>query len=179
MSEPTRESTAVRALLADAFDRVAQQVATLTDGLSEDAVTWRPDPGSNSIAWLLWHLTRVQDDHISDLAQRPQVWISQGFQERLALPFDAEATGYGQSSEEVAQVRVSAADLAAYHAAVDEETSRYLHGLTLEELDRVVDTRWDPPVTAAVRLVSVVNDCMEHVGQAAYVKGMAQRRQSD
>jgi uncharacterized damage-inducible protein DinB len=175
MSEPTPESTAVRSLLADAFGRVAQEIASLADGLSDDTVTWRPDAGSNSIAWLLWHLTRVQDDHIADLAQRPQVWTSQGFQERFALPFDADATGYGQSSEEVAQVRVQAADLAAYHAAVDQETSRYLDGLTLEELERVVDTRWDPPVTAAVRLVSVVNDCMEHVGQAAYVKGMAER----
>lgn len=175
MSEPTPESTAVRSLLADAFDRVAQQVDSLTDGLSEDTATWRPDPGSNSIAWLLWHLTRVQDDHIADLAQRPQVWTSQGFQQRLALPFDADATGYGQSSEEVAQVRVPAADLAAYHAAVAQETSRYLDGLTVAELERVVDTRWDPPVTAAVRLVSVVNDCTEHIGQAAYVKGMAER----
>jgi len=170
------EITAVRALLSDAFTRVAEQVAAVTDGLSEEDAAWRPDPAANSIAWLLWHLARVQDDHIADLAGEPQVWTSESFDERFGLPFEPGATGYGQNADEVGQVRASAADLAAYHAAVHHATLRYLDSLTLAELERVVDTRWDPPVTAAVRLVSVIDDCVEHVGQAAYLQGMVQRR---
>ena len=66
--------------------------------------------------------------------------------------------------------------LAQYHGAVHDLTLRYLDGITPAELDRIVDTRWDPPVTAAVRLVSVIGDTMQHLGQAAYVRGLAERR---
>jgi hypothetical protein len=166
----------VRAILSDAFDRVAEQVDAVATDLSVDDAVWRPDPDANSIAWLLWHLTRVQDDHVAGLAGTEQVWTSQGFYDRFGLPFEPTSHGYGHSSEDVAQVRTPPAELAEYHRAVREATGRYLETLTPAELDRVVDTSWDPPVTVAVRLVSVIDDCGEHVGQAAYVKGLAQRR---
>lgn len=167
---------AAKAILSDSFDRVAQQVAAVTDGLSADDAGWRPDPGANSIAWLIWHLTRVQDDHVADLAGTEQVWTTGGWQQRFGLPFEAAETGYGHSADEVGQVAVDPADLAGYQRAVHEATSDYLATLDEAELERIVDTRWDPPVTASVRLVSVVNDCTEHIGQAAYVKGMLGRR---
>lgn len=175
MSEHTAVES-LRALLSDAFDRVAEQVAVLTEDLAVEEAVWRPDPEANSIAWLIWHLTRVQDDHVAALAGTEQVWTSQGFYERFALPFGPEVHGYGHSSEEVAQVRTPPEQLAEYHAAVREATGRYLAVLTPAELERVVDTAWEPPVTAAVRLVSVVDECAAHAGQAAYVKGMARRR---
>lgn len=173
------EHTAVeplRAAFSDAFDRVAERVASVASDLSVEAATWRPDPEANSIAWLLWHLTRVQDDHMAELAGVEQVWTSQGFYERFGLPFGQEAHGYGQSSEEVGRVRTPPGELVEYHQAVRAATGRYLETLTVAELERVVDDSWDPPVTAAVRLVSVIDDCAEHVGQAAYVKGLAERR---
>jgi hypothetical protein len=163
-------------LLVDAFGRVRELVIDLTDGLTDEIATFRPDPGANSIAWLIWHLTRIQDDHVADLAQVEQVWPE--WRERFGLPFSKWATGYGQGPHEVAAVRVSGSLLGAYHQAVHDLTLRYLDGLTGEELDRIVDTRWDPPVTAAVRLVSVVGDTMQHLGQAAYVRGLAERRDS-
>lgn len=163
-----------RALLEDLFDRIRELVVDLTDDLSDEAGSWRPDPGANTIAWLLWHSTRVQDDHIADVAGVEQCWPA--WRDRFALPFDEWATGYGQSTEEVGQVRVPAELLAGYHADVDQLTRRYLASLTREELERIVDTRWDPPVTAAARLVSVVGDLQQHLGQAAYVRGMVQRR---
>ena len=75
--------------------------------------------------------------------------------------------------QEVASVSVSGDLLSGYHQAVHELTLRYVDGITAAELDRIVDTRWDPPVTAAVRLVSVIGDTMQHLGQAAYVRGLA------
>ena len=48
--------------------------------------------------------------------------------------------------------------------------------VTDADLDRVVDERWDPPVTLAVRLVSVLADGLEHAGQAAYIRGVAERQ---
>jgi len=170
------EIDAVRTVLSDSFDRVAEQVQRVTGTLDDDDATWRPDPHANSIAWLVWHLSRVQDDHVADLAGTEQVWTSGGWSDRFALPFDRDAYGYGHSSAEVAQVRTPPADLAAYHQAVHAATARYIDQLTLAELDRIVDRNWDPPVTTSARLVSVINDCTDHVGQAEYVRGMAERR---
>jgi hypothetical protein len=165
-----------RQILTDSFGRVRELVIDLTDGLTDDVATYRPDPGANSIAWLIWHLSRIQDDHVADLAQVEQVWVE--WRERFGLPFGKWATGYGHGPDEVAAVRPGGDLLADYHGAVHELTMRYLDGITAEELDRIVDTRWNPPVTAAVRLVSVVGDTMQHLGQAAYVRGLAQRRDS-
>jgi len=123
----------------------------------------------------VWHVARIQDDHISDLRDAEQTW-TQGWSDRFALPFDESETGYGHSSEEVAAVRASSDDLLGYYDAVHAATAAYLRTVSLDELDRVVDDSWDPPVTLAVRLVSVVTDNLEHVGQAAYVRGIAERR---
>ncbi len=161
-------------ILVDAFGRVRDRVIDLTDGLTDEIATYRPDPGANSIAWLIWHLSRIQDDHVANLAQVEQAWAT--WRERFGLPFSTWATGYGQGPQQVAAVRVSGDLLAEYHRAVHELTMSYLEDLTSEELDRIVDTRWDPPVTTAVRLVSVIGDTLQHLGQAAYVRGLASRR---
>ena len=167
------DSALLESILIDSFTRIRELVVELTDGLSDELAAYRPDEGSNSIAWLIWHLSRVQDDHVAGLAGVEQAWPS--WRDQFGLPFDDWATGYGQSSAEVAAVRVSSELLAGYHAAVHELTLAYLEGITAEELARVVDTRWDPPVTAAVRLVSVLSDALQHLGQAGYVQGLAER----
>ena len=165
-----------RDLLVDAFDRIRDSTVRVVDGLSESELTFRATPDANSIVWLVWHLSRVQDDHIADAAGGAQVWTAGGFAERFGLPFDDEETGYGMSAEEVGAVTgVAAEDLAAYHTAVHDRTIAYLGALTDSELDRVVDEDWDPPVTLAVRLVSVVSDDLQHVGQAAFVRGLLPR----
>ena len=174
---PFRDMTEhAKQILIDAFGRVRELVTDLTDDLTEEIATYRPDPGANSVAWLIWHLSRIQDDHVADLAQVEQAWAE--WRARFGLPFGKWATGYGQGPDEVAAVRVRGDLLADYHRAVHELTLRYLESITSEELDRIVDTRWDPPVTAGVRLVSVIGDTMQHLGQAAYVRGLAQRRDS-
>jgi hypothetical protein len=165
---------AARDLLIDSFGRIRELVVGLTDGLNEDTATYRPDADGNSISWLLWHLTRIQDDHVAGLAQVEQVWPT--WRERFGLPFSDWATGYNQSRKEVAAVRATGDVLAGYHSDVHALTMDYLEPITTEELARVVDTRWDPPVTASVRLVSVLGDTLQHLGQAAYVRGMAERR---
>lgn len=168
--------SAARALLLDAFGRIREGVGELTSGLDPATAEFRPDPGANSIAWLIWHLTRVQDEHVADLAGTEPVWPR--WRDRFDLPFEPDATGYGMTPDEVAQVRASGEFLAGYHAEVHEATTYYLDSLTSEELERVVDDNWDPPVTTAVRLVSVFEDASMHLGQAAYVKGVAERVRS-
>ncbi len=166
-------SALLESMMLDSFARIRELVVELTDGLSDELAVYRPDEEANSIAWLIWHLSRIQDDHVAGLAGVEQVWPV--WRDRFGLPFADWATGYGQTPQEVAAVRVGADLLAGYHADVHQLTLDYLDGITAEELARVVDTRWDPPVTAAVRLVSVVSDALQHLGQAGYVQGLAER----
>lgn len=159
-------------LLVDAFDRVAQSVPQVVDDLSPEQLTHQPSADANSVAWLVWHLARVEDDHLTGIAGGEQVWLSQGWEQRFGLPFDAHDIGYGQTVEQVRAVVVPAELLTGYYAAVHERTVAILRSMDAADLDRVVDRYWDPPVTAGVRLVSVINDVTQHVGQAAYVRGL-------
>lgn len=164
-------------LIVDAFGRVREIVHQVAEGLTAQQLTARLDTDANSIAWLLWHLTRVQDDHIADALDVEQVWTAQGWEQRFNLPFRTGATGYGQRSAEVAAVRVESPDLlTGYYDAVHEQTIERVRDLRDADFDRIVDESWDPPVTLGVRLVSVVSDGLQHAGQAAFVRGVLKRR---
>jgi hypothetical protein len=162
-------------LLSDAFDRVRHSVHSAIDGIEPNRLTWRPDPEANTIAWLIWHLTRVQDDHVAGVAGHEQVWTSAGWADRFELPFAHRETGYGQSPEAVAAVIADADLLIGYYHAVHAATTRFVGALSDSDLDRVVDDNWDPPVTLGVRLLSVISDDLQHAGQAAYLRGLAER----
>ncbi|NND04192.1 MAG: DinB family protein [Acidimicrobiia bacterium] len=168
-----------RDVLTEAFGRVKEWVHSALAGLPTDAINYQPDHESNSIGWLVWHLARVQDDHVAHLAGGHQAYSVDGWAARLGLRADDRDIGYGHTPEQVAEVRFEASDdLLAYYAAVHDRTQQYVDSITPQELDRVVDTNWDPPVTAGVRLVSVMDDCMNHTGQAHYVRGLWERLQS-
>lgn len=163
-------------MLDDAFGRVQGLVRRVLDGLDVDQLAARLDPDTNSIAWLVWHLTRVQDDHVATALGVEQVWTAQGWAERFALPFAHTATGYGHTSAEVESLRGATAELlAGYHDATYEQTVAYVRALRETDLDRVVDPSWDPPVTLGVRLISVLSDDLQHVGQAAFIRGILER----
>lgn len=164
---------AAQELLRDAFTRLIEHVDELTDGLSEQTASYRPTPNTNSIAWLLWHSARVQDIQLADVAGVEQVWIRDGWVDRFGLDLPRNDTGYGHGADEVAKVKAPAALLSGYYHAVHDLTLEYVAGVTAAELARVVDTNWDPPVTASARLVSIIDDCAQHLGQAAYVRGFS------
>ena len=166
------DMTTAADLLVDAFGRVQESVDEALADLTDEELAAGPEPAANSIAWLVWHLTRIQDDHVAGVAGVDQVWTSAGWAERFGLPFKDSATGYGPGPDEVAAVRVASPDLlTGYFEAVHEQTIGYVATLTDDDLARVVDTWWDPPVTLAVRLVSVIGDDLQHAGQAAFLRG--------
>jgi hypothetical protein len=164
-------------LLVDAFGRVRETVQQTVSGLGAEELNARLDPAANSIAWLVWHLTRVQDDHVADAADVEQVWLRDGWVGRFGLPLDPKAIGYGHTTEEVAAVHVEdPALLIDYYEAVHRQTVGYVRNLRDEDFDRIVDRSWNPAVSLGVRLVSVVGDTMMHIGQAEYVRGILDRR---
>ncbi len=164
-------------VLADAFGRIVEDLEFAVAGLTPDELAFRPDPDANSIAWLVWHAIRVQDDHVSALADRPQAWIEDGFEQRFGLGFDPGDIGYGHTTDQVAAVRPEGPELLVdYLRAVAARTLEYVSHVDASELDRIIDRNWDPPVRVGVRLVSVIDDSIQHAGQALYVRGMIERR---
>jgi hypothetical protein len=160
-------------LLTRAYEQIRDLGHRAVDGLTADQLNGRIASNANTISWLIWHLTRVQDDHVADVAGTEQVWTSAGWADRFDLPLDVEATGYGHSVAEVGKVRVDSGELlTGYLDATTEATLTYLGTLSDRDLDRVVDESYDPPVTLGVRLLSVVGDDLQHVGQAAFASGL-------
>lgn len=160
-------------VLLDAFGRIHETVADTLDGVDDESLLRRPGGTGNSIAWLIWHLSRVEDAQVADAAGLAEVWTAQGFAGRFGLPLRAGDTGYGHSSAQVDAVQAPPGLLLDYYDVVHRQTVEYLTALHDEDFDRIIDTRWDPPVTLGVRLVSTIADCFQHVGQAAYAKGLA------
>ncbi len=168
----------VRDVLLDAFARIDEEVRQTLEGLDAEQLAFRPREQANSIAWLAWHLTRVQDDHVSDLAGLAQVWVADGWHARFGKPAEAGDTGFGYTAEQVAAIRPAGPGvLLEYFGVVHARTVEYVRRLEANDLDRELDEpQWQTPVTVGVRLVSVISDCLQHVGQMAYIRGLIEDR---
>ncbi len=163
----------VAALLLELYGRIPPLARRAVEGVDLARLVEPPSPGANTVAWLVWHLARVQDHHVAELLDADQLWVDGDWARGFGLGPDPSNTGYGHSAEEVATVRPERPDvLLEYLAAVDGRTRGMLADLTSADLDRIVDRAWDPPVTLGVRLVSVADDCLQHAGQAAYARGI-------
>ena len=162
----------VAGYLVELYGRLPDLVRGAVDGLDDAVLTRAPGEGANPIAWLVWHLTRVQDHHLAELTGDEQRYLADGWHERFGRGPDPQDHGYGHTAADVASVHGTAADLIAYYDGVHARTIAYLGALRASDLDRVIDERWDPPVTLGVRLASVASDCLQHAGQAAYVRGL-------
>ncbi len=170
------DAAAAQELLRDSFTRLIEHVDDLTDELTDEVSFWRPTPKANSIAWLIWHGARVQDIQISDIAKTEDVWTRERWADRFRMDLPPQDSGYGHGPDDVAKVRAPADLLAGYYHAVHEMTVDFVETLTVADLERIVDRGWNPPVTASARLVSIVDDCAQHLGQAAYVRGIVPDR---
>ena len=164
---------AAREILRDSFTRFIEHADDLTDGLTDDVAYYQPTPEANTITWLIWHTARMQDAQLCDIAGIEQAWFRDGWADRFALDLPRDAHGYGHTPEDVARVRAPADLLAGYYHAVHKLSLEYVASVSADELAKIVDERWTPPVTASARLVSIIDDAAQHLGQAAYIRGLA------
>lgn len=163
-------------LMLDGLERIRSVLHRTLTGLTPDDMHRQPQADANSIAWLAWHLTRVQDVSVSGLAAEEQIWRSRGWQDRFHLPAGASDDGFGHTPEQVAAFRApSIQALLDYHEDVVERSRTYVAALAPADFDRTLDEpQWQPPPTVGVRLVSVLSDNLQHAGQAAYLRGLWQ-----
>ena len=158
-------------LIIDIYVRISQVLERALEGLTQDDLNQQPNPGSNSMGWLAWHLTRVQDRAIADLAGEEQLWIKNEWHSRFIRPADPQDVGVGHSSEDLAAFRSpDAQTLLAYHHAVLERSKHYINNLSQTDLDREIDHPKYPRV--GLRLQSIISDNLQHAGQVAYVRGL-------
>lgn len=166
-------------VVRDGFSRVSEVVNGVMLDITDGELYARLDPDANSIGWLIWHLARVQDDHVSGVAGKQQVWFEKGWCEGFSLSLERRSIGYGHTSEQVRQVSGIPADLLQrYFDDVHAATNEFLSTLEDHDLDRVIDASWDPPVTMGIRLISVISDDLQHGGQAALIRGILSRTEA-
>lgn len=160
-------------ILRDAASRPGIEAAVAVKGLSAEALNAHPGGHPNSIAWLLWHAGRQMDMQLSALNGQPQVWEAQGFRERFNLGELGDTMGYGHTAEQARSIVVEdSALLVEYLVATGEALAAYAETLSEADLSEIIDRSWTPPVTRGVRLVSMIDDAAQHVGQAAYAAGI-------
>lgn len=159
-------------ILKDAAGRPAEAVERLRGQITPHNLNAHIGEQDNSVAWLLWHIGREIDAQTAALSGQSEVWASGGFAQRTGLGKAGAEIGYGQTPEQARAVVVpDAAPLLEYVASASSALIAYLRTLTDEDLDYVVDSSWDPPVTRGARIVSIIDDAAQHVGQAAYALG--------
>ena len=165
-------------IVSDALGRINRILHRAMDGMPADMLNKQPGTAANSMTWLAWHLCRVQDHHISDLLEVPQLWVSDGWAEKFGMAKDEKETGTGHTPEQVEALKVDSPDLPlGYADAVYERANQYLATVTAADLDADIDEpQYDPLPTIGVRLVSIIADNTQHAGQVMYVRGLSERQ---
>ena len=161
-------------LLTDGYGRILQALEKALDGLTQDDLNQQPHTDCNSMGWLTWHVTRVQDHHIADLMGEEQLWLKDGWHLRFNRASDPSDTGFGHSAEDIAAFKLPDVEtLLEYHRAVLGRSKRYITTLSTSDLDRELNEPWFQPLpTVGVRLISVMSDNLQHIGQVAYLRGL-------
>jgi uncharacterized damage-inducible protein DinB len=163
-------------LLVDGYERVEQSIKRTLNGLSEKEIDRQPSPDTNTIGWLCWHLSRGRDRSIASLSGQDQLWIKDKWYEKFNRPADPADSGFKHTPEQVAAFKSpDAKTLLDYHHAVLNRAIAYINSLTEADLDRELDEPWFTPTpTVGVRLISLLEEGLQHSGQAAYIRGFIQ-----
>ncbi len=156
------------------LDRIQNAQMTAVDGLSHEELTWRPGADANSIGFILWHQTRVEDILVQGMIQRkPQVWTSDKWAEKLNLSEKLQDTGYGYTAEQITAFPVPKLDdLLDYSKATRAKTVEYLKAVAAEELDKVIKTPVFGDIPIAQIFIILLGDTIQHTGQIAYLRGL-------
>ena len=164
----------VSEVYGEVLGRIRPLAEEAVSGLTAEQLVTPPSAGANTIGWLVWHMARVQDHHVAELLEADQIWMTSDWPSRFQLAAELNDVGYGHTTQQVLAVRPDGPEacMGYLDAVVDRTTGVLLGTLTDESLDRIVDRRWDPPVTLGVRIVSIADDALQHAGQAAYARGM-------
>ncbi len=161
-------------LLSEGYGRITGIVERALRNIDPDDLDRQPQADCNTIGWLIWNLTRVQDYHFANLIGEQQLWTSDGWHDRSGRPVDPADDGWRHTAEQVLAFRSPEPKvLLDYHRAVTERSRRFFDTLSADDLDRELDEpQYQPLPTVGVRIIGVMSENIQHAGQAAFVCGM-------
>jgi hypothetical protein len=161
-----------RDLIVDGFERLPELAEEAFAGVRPADFDRAPQPGANPLGWTVWHLTRVEDGQVAEMMGQPDLWVRDGWHKKFNRPPDHDDSGYGHTPAQVRAFRSPSAKVQLdYLRETTKRTKRYLASLELADLKRPIEPGPDPS-TVAIRLVSILADCHQHAGEAAYINGL-------
>lgn len=165
-----------RNLLVDICGCAVKTVESVLCGLTQEDLVWRPNPESNSIGWITWHLARVLDKLVSPIIGEEQLWLQDRWHTEFNRSPDPDDTGWGHTLEQVGAFKCPNPQiLLDYHRSVIKRLNHCLESLTVSDLDREVSDSWSKFCpTIASRLVIAFDELVQHAGQVAYIRGFRQ-----
>ena len=158
-------------VIIDAFKRSTDTLDKAMANLSLADLNKQPGPDSNSIGWVGWHMTRIEDRAISRMSGREQLWIKDNWYTKFNRSANPEDTGFKHTPQDIAAFKCpDAATLLAYNNAVLENTEKFLKGLSMQDLDK----KTDHPLFTTIGswLAVTLTDILQHSGQVAYLRGL-------
>ena len=164
--------SAFQEALRSGLEEYLQGLHRAIAGLTPAEARWQPTVHTNHIAWLVWHMARVEDRWVNrHLRRTAEVWTADGWADRFSM--DPESTGFGQTMEDVrAMPEIALTDLRAYFDAVRAVTRQYLDQATDADLAR----EYPHPHLGARPGTWIVGHILveesQHTGQAALLRGM-------
>ncbi len=166
----TTEHVDLNRFIVDRLDAAYRWIESLSEGITDEQFYYQPTDDSNSIAWLVWHLSRWRDRISASVTGEAQVWISDGWAQRFGM--DEERTGLGDTPELVASFRVPRDQVLGYAAAAHRAIVERVLKITPEQFDQPVESLYGDLRPAWRVLAGVIGDSTEHVGQINYLRGM-------
>jgi uncharacterized damage-inducible protein DinB len=142
------------------------------EGLTPAEARWQPTVHTNHIAWLVWHMARVEDRLVSQyLRGTTEVWTAEGWADRFKM--SPESHGGGQTMEDVrAMPDILLTDLMAYFEAVRAVTHQYLDPATDADFSREYRHPRRGLVTGTWIMVHLIVEESQHTGQVGLIRGM-------
>ncbi len=160
--------------MAWAIRQVHQRIQELVADLSDSQLSWSPTPRSHSLAFVLWHIPRCDDNYLRVHIQgHTEIWREEGWFQWWGL--DSESTGMMLDDGAAAQISLPGKnDLLSYARRVWDELAEFVAGLGPEELARPVDQveRTSGMTTGQVITTHIYGHDNRHLGEMEYVKGL-------
>jgi uncharacterized damage-inducible protein DinB len=142
-------------------------------GLSAAELGFRPARHANSIGFIVWHMTRVEDGWIQRAIQRkPHLWVADGWAARFEMPAEMRDMGFGYTVQQLDAFKIPPLELLlGYSHAVREATMAYVSGWDPASPTEV-RAPWGGMVAVAEVLAQLVWELNQHSGQVAYLRGL-------
>ena len=160
-----------------AHQRNWEMIDVALETLDDSLLARQPAEDCNSVAWIMWHMSRVVDTFIHTRLQgSPQLWLECGWAQKFGMDADPEDRGVGWTGEQVSAWKVPAKDVQlGYYNAVKAAAEKYISSLSDADLQviSVIPPTLEPRSVAAA-LGQMTWDAVAHGGQIAYLRGLYQ-----